>query len=80
MAAEPAAEGAIADDRASGGFSPLLFVGFAIAAAGTGNSSSTRGTVDIPSAATKKQRPTTATAKTRPRRTVLLRPRTSAPR
>ena len=34
MAAEPAAEGAIADDRASGGFSPLLFVGFAIASIG----------------------------------------------
>ena len=34
MAAEPAAGGAIADDRASGGFSPLLFVGFAIASIG----------------------------------------------
>src|SRR5947207_5343249 len=34
MAAERAAEGAIADDRASGGFSPLLFVGFAIASIG----------------------------------------------
>src|SRR5437764_11732040 len=34
MAAEPAAEGAIADDRTSGGFSPLLFVGFAIASIG----------------------------------------------
>ncbi len=34
MAAEPAAGGAIADDRAAGGFSPLLFVGFAIASIG----------------------------------------------
>jgi amino acid transporter len=34
MAAEPAAGGAITDDRASGGFSPLLFVGFAIASIG----------------------------------------------
>jgi amino acid transporter len=34
MAAEPAAGGAIADDRASGGFSPLLFVGFAVASIG----------------------------------------------
>jgi amino acid transporter len=34
MAAEPAAGGAIADDRTSGGFSPLLFVGFAIASIG----------------------------------------------
>jgi amino acid transporter len=34
MAAEPAAGGAIADDRAAGGFSPVLFVGFAIASIG----------------------------------------------
>jgi len=34
MAAEPAAGGAIGDDRASGGFSPLLFVGFAVASIG----------------------------------------------
>ena len=34
MAAEPAAGGAIADDRTSGGFSPLLFVGFAVASIG----------------------------------------------
>ena len=34
MAAEPAAGRAIADDRTSGGFPPLLFVGFAIASIG----------------------------------------------
>jgi amino acid transporter len=34
MAAEPAAGGAIGDDRGSGGFSPLLFVGFAVASIG----------------------------------------------
>jgi len=34
MAAEPAAGGAVGDDRASGGFSPLLFVGFAVASIG----------------------------------------------
>jgi len=34
MAAEPAAGGAIGDDRGSGGFSSLLFVGFAVASIG----------------------------------------------
>ena len=34
MAAEPAAEGAAADSRSAGGFSPLLFVGVAIASIG----------------------------------------------
>src|SRR4051812_15786731 len=34
MGTEPAAGGATADGRADGGFSPLLFVGFAIASIG----------------------------------------------
>ena len=34
MAAEPAAGGASAGRREAGGFSPLLFVGFAIASIG----------------------------------------------